>query len=56
MLQILVFFSIFLVIRENALTLQDSWNDLQFEMEEVDWMECMINTTTRKTLIKSVPT
>jgi len=30
-----VFFSIILVKRENALTLQDSWNDLQFGMEGV---------------------
>jgi len=35
MLQILVFFSIILVKREKALTLQDFWNDLQFGMEEV---------------------
>jgi len=35
MLQILVFLSIILVKRENTLTLQDSWNDLQFGMEGV---------------------
>jgi hypothetical protein len=35
MLQILVFHSIILVKRENALNLQDSWNDLQFGMEGV---------------------
>jgi len=35
MLQILVFLSIILVKRENALTLQGSWNDLQFGMEGV---------------------
>ena len=35
MLQILVFLSIILVKRENALTLQDSWNDLQFGMEGI---------------------
>jgi len=35
MLQILVFHSIILVKRENVLTLQNSWNDLQFEMEGV---------------------
>jgi len=35
MLQFLVFLSIILVKRKNALTLQDSWNDLQFEMEGV---------------------
>jgi len=37
MLQILVFLSIILVKRENALTLQDSWNDLQFGMEGVPY-------------------
>jgi len=35
MLQILVFFSIMLVKRKNALTLQDSWDDLQFGVDEV---------------------
>jgi hypothetical protein len=35
MLQILVFFSMNLVKHKNALTLQDSWNDLQFGMEGV---------------------
>jgi hypothetical protein len=35
MLQILVFLSITLVKFKNALTLQDSWNDLEFGMEEV---------------------
>ena len=35
MLQILVFLSIIVVKLENALTLQDSWNDLQFGMNRV---------------------
>jgi len=35
MLQILIFLSIILVKLKNALTLQDSWNDLQFGMEGV---------------------
>jgi len=35
MLQILVFLSMILVKLENALTLQDFWNDLQFGMEGV---------------------
>jgi len=35
MLQILVFLSRILIKVENGLTVQDSWNDLQFEMEGV---------------------
>jgi hypothetical protein len=35
MLQILIFLFIILVKLENTLTLQDSWNDLQFGMEGV---------------------
>jgi len=35
MLQILVFIFRILVKLENALTVQDSWNDLQFGMEGV---------------------
>jgi len=35
MLQILVFLYIILVKLKNVLTLQDSWNDLQFGMEGV---------------------
>ena len=44
MLQILVFFSIILVKRKNSLTLQNSWNDLQFGMERVNIHSKFIDT------------